>query len=67
VRTGDYASRNVFERKAGLADGGYTEHPLRSVQRAQRRAQLQVARNQAARGQVSRTGSADQDRRSGSA
>lgn len=43
VRTGDYASRNVFERKAGLTDGGYTEHPLRSVQRAQRRAQSRVA------------------------
>lgn len=27
--TGDWWSRNPFERLAGLADGGYTEHPLR--------------------------------------
>ena len=27
--TGDFASRNVFERRAGLAEGGYTERPLR--------------------------------------
>ena len=26
LRTGDPASRNIFERLAGLADGGYTEH-----------------------------------------
>jgi hypothetical protein len=31
VRTGDPASRNVFERRAGLADGGYRERPLRRV------------------------------------
>lgn len=29
VRTGDPASRNVFERAAGLADGGYRERPVR--------------------------------------
>lgn len=29
VLTGDPASRNPFERAAGLADGGYTERPLR--------------------------------------
>lgn len=29
LRTGDPASRNVFERHAGLADGGYLERPLR--------------------------------------
>jgi hypothetical protein len=29
VRTGDPASRNLFERAAGLADGGYRERPLR--------------------------------------
>jgi hypothetical protein len=29
VCTGDPASRNVFERRAGLADGGYQERPLR--------------------------------------
>jgi hypothetical protein len=38
--TGDSGSRNVFERRAGLADGGYTDKPLRpalgrAVQRAQ--------------------------------
>jgi len=32
-RTGDPASRNVFERRAGLADGGYTERPLRARSR----------------------------------
>lgn len=37
LRTGDYASRNVFERLAGLDDGGYTERPLRRVQRRARR------------------------------
>ncbi len=33
--TGDFGARNVFERRAGLADGGYTTKPLRpSLQRA---------------------------------
>jgi hypothetical protein len=33
--TGDTGSRNVFERRAGLADGGYTDKPLRpALQRA---------------------------------
>ncbi len=31
LRTGDFASRNVFERRAGLADGGYRERPLRPL------------------------------------
>lgn len=31
VRTGDPASRNVFEMRAGLVDGGYKERPLRPV------------------------------------
>jgi hypothetical protein len=31
LRTGDPASRNVFERRAGLADGGYRERPLRRI------------------------------------
>jgi hypothetical protein len=30
VLTGDFGARNVFERQAGLADGGYTDKPLRS-------------------------------------
>lgn len=29
LRTGDPASRNPFERGAGLADGGYRERPVR--------------------------------------
>jgi hypothetical protein len=29
--TGDFAARNVFERRAGLADGGYPDKPLRPV------------------------------------
>jgi hypothetical protein len=31
VLTGDFGARNVFERRAGLADGGYTDRPLRPV------------------------------------
>jgi hypothetical protein len=31
LRTGDFASRNVFERRAGLADGGYRESPSRPL------------------------------------
>jgi hypothetical protein len=31
LRTGDPASRNVFERLAGLSDGGYRERPLRPM------------------------------------
>jgi hypothetical protein len=30
VLTGDFGARNVFERLAGLTDGGYTDKPLRS-------------------------------------
>lgn len=31
LRTGDPASRNVFERLAGLSDGGYRERPVRPL------------------------------------
>lgn len=31
LRTGDPASRNIFEIRAGLRDGGYVERPLRPV------------------------------------
>ena len=31
VRTGDFASRNPFERHAGLADGGYRERPVQPL------------------------------------
>ena len=34
--TGDFGARNIFERLAGLADGGYTDKPLRpGLQRVQ--------------------------------
>lgn len=33
VRTGDRAARNVFECRAGLAQGGYAEVPLRALRR----------------------------------
>jgi hypothetical protein len=29
--TGDFGARNVFERRAGLADGGYADKPLRTA------------------------------------
>jgi hypothetical protein len=29
VLTGDFGSRNIFERRAGLTDGGYADRPLR--------------------------------------
>jgi hypothetical protein len=31
--TGDFGARNVFERLAGLADGGYQDKPLRPILR----------------------------------
>jgi hypothetical protein len=37
LRTGDPASRNAFERWAGLADGGYRDRPVRSVRALLRR------------------------------
>jgi hypothetical protein len=38
VLTGDFGARNVFERRAGLADGGYTDKPLRpAIRRARAR------------------------------
>lgn len=36
LRTGDPASRNVFERRAGLVDGGYLERPTRPLLRRRR-------------------------------
>ncbi|HET7724832.1 MAG TPA: hypothetical protein VFK68_09355 [Propionibacteriaceae bacterium] len=33
LRTGDRAARNVFERMAGLADGGYRDVPVRPLRR----------------------------------
>jgi hypothetical protein len=36
--TGDFGARNVFERQAGLADGGYTDKPPRpAIRRARAR------------------------------
>jgi len=34
LRTGDFASRNVFERNAGLVTGGYQEHSVRTLRAA---------------------------------
>ncbi|MGB7981718.1 MAG: hypothetical protein WCF36_13125 [Candidatus Nanopelagicales bacterium] len=34
LRTGDFASRNPFERRAGLHSGGYREAPVRSAAEA---------------------------------
>lgn len=31
LRTGDPASLNLFERRAGLADGGYVQRPVRPL------------------------------------
>jgi hypothetical protein len=52
--TGDFGARNVFERTAGLADGGYTDQPLRP---ALKRAAGRVAAGlRAGRGRVSGPG-----------
>ncbi|GGC95618.1 hypothetical protein GCM10011512_23310 [Tersicoccus solisilvae] len=37
LRTGDPASRNVFERRAGLRLGGYRERPVRTLRASRRR------------------------------
>jgi len=34
VLCGDFGAWNVFERQAGLADGGYADHPLRPALRS---------------------------------
>ncbi|MGV1003946.1 MAG: hypothetical protein ACOYEV_04080 [Candidatus Nanopelagicales bacterium] len=34
LRTGDFASRNAFERRAGLVAGGYPENPPRPLREA---------------------------------
>ena len=41
--TGDFGARNVFERPAGLADGGYTDKPLRPALQRVRRSGRSVA------------------------
>jgi len=41
--TGDFGARNVFERRAGLADGGYPDKPLRpSIRRVRGRSVAQA-------------------------
>ncbi len=42
VLTGDFGARNVFERQAGLADGGYADRPLRAAIRQLSVRQLSV-------------------------
>ena len=54
VLTGDFGARNVFERRAGLADGGYTDKPLRPA--LQRAAGRVAASLRAGRGRVSEPG-----------
>lgn len=44
LRTGDVASRNVFERRAGLADGGYADRPQRSRRRVRQRGHVRRRR-----------------------
>src|SRR5690348_6952202 len=41
--TGDTGCRNVFERQAGLADGGYTDKPLRAALRRRSGSRRSVA------------------------
>ena len=41
--TGDFGARNVFERRAGLADGGYADRPLRPGLRQVSRSRRSVA------------------------
>ena len=41
--TGDIGCRNVFERRAGLADGGYTDKPLRPALRRRSGSRRSVA------------------------
>ena len=41
--TGDTGCRNVFERRAGLADGGYTDKPLRPALRRRSGSRRSVA------------------------
>ena len=41
--TGDTGSRNVFERRAGLADGGYTDKALRPALRRRSGSRRSVA------------------------
>jgi hypothetical protein len=48
--TGDFGARNVFERRAGLADGGYPDKPLRP---ALQRGFNGIGRRALARGRLS--------------
>jgi hypothetical protein len=49
--TGDFGARNVFERLAGLADGGYTDKPLRpGLRRFSDSGRRAVARARSGRG-----------------
>ena len=54
VLTGDFGARNVFERLAGLADGGYTDKPLRpGIRRVSGSSRPAGAPGQVLRGPVS--------------
>ena len=54
--TGDFGARNVFERMAGLADGGYADRPLRPALRRPGRAAGGLRAGRAGRGRVSGPG-----------
>ncbi len=60
--TGDFGARNVFERMAGLADGGYADRPLRpalrrpALRRTAGRAAGGLRAGRAGRGRVSGPG-----------
>ncbi len=43
IRTGDWWSRNLFERRAGLRAGGYRERPVRAFMPSRRRGGPDVA------------------------
>jgi hypothetical protein len=47
LRTGDRAAGNLFERRAGLALGGYREVPVRPLRPALRRAARRALRSRA--------------------
>jgi X-X-X-Leu-X-X-Gly heptad repeat protein len=58
--TGDFGARNIFERLAGLADGGYTDKPMRpGLQRIQAglgQMQAGLGQMQAGLGRISGSG-----------
>ena len=56
VLTGDFGARNVFERQAGLADGGYADRPLRAAIRRLSVRQLSGSAGSASAGSAAQAG-----------